>query len=93
LGLFKHAPDFGIKTPKRNPATLDEFEKGLIRHLDDPATIEKGTYLYVPGSKVYFNPNTNVVVILDKDGNFVSGWRLIPGSPQWLNFINNGVLR
>ena len=90
---WKHAPDFGITTTKRNPATLADFGKAVSNHLDDVATIEKGTYLYVPDSKVFFNPNTNLVAILDKNGNFVSGWKLIPGTPQFENFIKNGVLR
>jgi len=76
---WKHAPDFGIATPKRNPTTLAQFENALAAHLDDVATLEKGTYLYVPDSKVFFNPNTNLVVVLDKNGVFVSGWKLTPG--------------
>jgi filamentous hemagglutinin len=68
------------------------FKKAVTAHLDDPATVVKGTYQYVC-SKVHFNPNTNLVVILDETGNFVSGWKLSPETPQYLNFINKGILR
>jgi len=90
---WKHAVDFGITTTKRNASTLADFQRAIVSHLDDAATVAKGTYQYVAGSKVFFNPNTNLVVILDSAGNFVSGWKLVPGTPQFLNFINNGILR
>src|SRR5258708_5999516 len=70
---WKHAPDFGITTRKRNPTTIAQFQKALAGHLDDIATVEKGVYLYVKDSKVFFNPNTNLVVILDKNDVYVSG--------------------
>jgi Colicin D len=72
---WKHAIDFGITTTKRNASTLADFQKAIVAHLDDTATVVKGTYQYVEGSKVYFSPNTNLVVILDSTGNFVSGWK------------------
>lgn len=90
---WKHASDFGITTTKRNPTTLAQYQQAIAGHLDDVATIEQGTYLYVKDSKVFFNPNTNVAAVLDKDGVFVAGWRLTPGTPQWTNLVNNGVLR
>ncbi len=90
---WKHAVDFGITTTKRNASTLADFQRAIVSHLDDAATVANGTYQYVAGSKVFFNPNTNLVVILDSAGNFVSGWKLVPGTPQFLNFINNGILR
>ena len=90
---WKHAGDFGITTTKRNPATLAQYQRAIVSHLDDVATIEKGTYIYVKDSKVFLNPNTNLVVVLDKDGLFVTGWKLTPGTPQWTKLINDGVLR
>ena len=90
---WKHAADFGITTPKRNPTTLADFQAAIESHLADVATIQNGTYLYVPGSKVFYNPITNLIVILDRDDAFVSGWRLSPGSPQWNKLIVDGVLR
>jgi hypothetical protein len=92
---WKHRSDFGIKGPENNPSTLDlaYYRRAIVEHLSNPATIAHGTYLYVKGSKVYFNPITNLVVILDRESNFVSGFKLMPDTPQFSNFINKGVLR
>ncbi|WP_338846793.1 RHS repeat-associated core domain-containing protein [Massilia sp. W12] len=90
---FKHAPDFGINTTKKNPATLAEYQAALENHLKDPLTYQHGTYSYAPGSNVYFNPATNNVVILDGSNAFLSGWKLQPGTPQFTNYIQNGLLR
>jgi Colicin D len=92
---WKHKSLFGIKTPKNNPSAIDlaYYRQAIVYHLRSPQTIAHGTYQRVPGSKVYFNPITNLAVILDRKGNFVSGFRLLPGTPQFRNFINEGVLR
>ena len=90
---WKHAVDFGITTTKRNSQTLALFQKAIQGHLDDAATVVKGTYGWVKDSVVHFNPNTNIVVVLDKAGNFVSGWKLLPGTKQFENFIKNGLLQ
>ena len=90
---WKHAVDFGITTTKRNPTTLAQFGAAIRAHLDDAATVVKGTYGWVKDSVVYFNPNTNLVVVLDKAGNFVTGFLLKPGTKQWENFIKNGFLK
>ena len=90
---WKHAADFGISTLKQNPATLAEFGQAVASHLNAARTIKHGTYLYVPESSFFFNPVTNIVVVLDKLGNFVTGWKLLPGTPQFVKFMNDGVLR
>lgn len=90
---FKHAEDFGLFTTKKNPETLAQYQQAIESHLADPSTYQHGTYQYVSGSTVYYNPATNNVVVLGKDGAFVSGWKLDVGSPQFENFIKNGVLR
>ena len=51
------------------------------------------TYLLVPESKVFFNPQTTNVVVIEKSGSFVSGWKLDPATKQYENFIKNGMLR
>jgi filamentous hemagglutinin len=61
--------------------------------MEDIATAEKGTYGFVKDSRVYFNSNTNNAVVLDKSGGFVTGFKLTPGTPQYENYIKNGVLR
>ncbi|NIJ74062.1 MULTISPECIES: hemagglutinin repeat-containing protein [unclassified Xanthomonas] len=90
---FKHASDFGVGTSKKNPQTLEQFKLELERHMKAQATVEHGTYGFVKDSRVFFNPDTNNVVVVDAKGNFVTGFKLDPGSLQFENFIKNGVLR
>ncbi|WP_239353042.1 colicin D domain-containing protein [Snodgrassella communis] len=90
---FKHAADFGIITTKKNPETLSQYEAAIKNHMGNTATKSQGTYGFVTDSKVFFNPNTNNVVVIDKSGNFVTGFKLVPGTPQYDNYIKNGVLR
>ena len=90
---FKNASDFGVITTKKNSDTIAEYQAAIKSHLDNKMTYEHGTYLLVPESKVFFNPQTNNVVVIDKSGNFVSGWKLDPQTKQYENFINNGTLR
>ncbi|WP_425029676.1 hypothetical protein [Pantoea agglomerans] len=44
--------------------------------MDDIATFEKGTYGFVKYSKLYFNPTTNNAVIIDKSGEFITGFKV-----------------
>uniref|UniRef100_UPI00190F370B colicin D domain-containing protein n=1 Tax=Cellvibrio mixtus TaxID=39650 RepID=UPI00190F370B len=90
---FKHAADFGVDSTKKNPATLSQYEKALRDHLSDSNTVEKGTYGFVKDFKLFFNSNTNNAVVLDNSGNFVTGFKLSPGSDQFINYFKNGVLR
>ncbi|HBY9812249.1 TPA: S-type pyocin domain-containing protein [Klebsiella aerogenes] len=89
---YKHAIDFGINDTKINSETLAKFKREIESHLTDKHTVERGTYRREKDSKVYYNPNTDNVVVLDKNGDFVSGWHLVPGSPQHVNYIKTGVL-
>ncbi len=91
---FKHAKDFGVETSKKNPQTLKEYEDALNAHMNDPATIQNGTYVHSPGSTVHYNANTNNVIVVDKGGNFLSGWKLDPTAPtkQFSDYINSGKL-
>lgn len=89
---YKHAIDFGISDTKINSETLTKFRDAIDAHLADKDTFEKGTYRREKGSKVYFNPKTNNVVILGENGDFISTWNLIPGSPQYTNYMDTGVL-
>ncbi|AMK33657.1 colicin/pyosin nuclease family protein [Pseudomonas putida] len=90
---YKHAKSFGVADTKKNSETLAEFRDAVQAHLKDSGTIEKGTYLYAEGSKVYFNSTTKNVVVLDSAGNFLSGWKLVPGTPQYDNYISTGKLK
>ncbi|ATM85660.1 hypothetical protein CRN74_05990 [Yersinia frederiksenii] len=90
---FKHAIDFDVVTTKKNPETLKQYEVAIKNHMDDTTTFEKGTYGFVKDSKVFFNPTTNNVVVIDKSGEFITGFKVTPGTPQYDNFMKNGVLR
>ncbi|WP_440779175.1 colicin D domain-containing protein [Pseudomonas syringae] len=90
---FKHASDFGIMTTKKNPATIAQYESAIRAHMGSASTAQQGTYGFVKDSKVFFNSNTNNAVVLDASGNFVTGFKLAPGTQQFDNFIKNGVLR
>ncbi|MNO65833.1 Colicin-D [compost metagenome] len=90
---FKHAKSFGITDNRKNAETLTKLRDAIDAHLTDAETIQKGTYQREKDSKVFFNQKTNNVVILDKDGRFVSGWKLDPNTPQFNNYIDKGVLQ
>ncbi|CAI0801674.1 S-type pyocin domain-containing protein [Serratia entomophila] len=90
---LKHASDFGINDTKKNRETLTKFRDALEAHLEDKGTVEKGTYLLVEDSKVFFNYKTNKVVVTSKDGSFISGWKLDVNSQQYKNYIEKGILR
>lgn len=40
-----------------------------------------------------YTPNTNNVVVLTDLGEFVTSWKLTPGTAQYENYIKNGALR
>ncbi|WP_232463094.1 hemagglutinin repeat-containing protein [Stenotrophomonas sp. WZN-1] len=90
---FKHAEDFGLVTSKKNPQTIAQYESAIRNHMAAPETGLRGTYGFVPGSKVYFNSSTNNAVVLDSSGKFVTGFKLDPKSSQYENLFKNGVLR
>ncbi|WP_242675398.1 colicin D domain-containing protein, partial [Phytopseudomonas dryadis] len=90
---FKHASDFGVVTTKKNPETLAQYESAIKTHMASTSTTQQGTYGFVKDSKVFFNSTTNNAVVLDASGNFVTGFKLSPGTQQFDNFIKNGVLR
>ncbi|MBI7164394.1 S-type pyocin domain-containing protein [Pseudomonas aeruginosa] len=87
-----HADDFGFAGRNANNITLAEFRDKILEHLGSPTTIEKGFYHRYQGSKVFYNPDTNIVVVLKEDGMFLSGWYLEPGSKQEKNYFENEVL-
>ncbi|MGY5368051.1 colicin-like bacteriocin tRNase domain-containing protein [Enterobacter oligotrophicus] len=90
---LKHANDFGVNDTKKNRATLTKFRDAIEAHLADKRTVEKGTYLHEKESKVFFNPKTNNVVILKQNGDFISGWHLTVGTPQYEVYIKTGNLK
>ncbi|MBI8818842.1 S-type pyocin domain-containing protein [Pseudomonas aeruginosa] len=87
-----HADDFGFAGRNANNTTLTEFRDKILEHLSSPSTIEKGVYHRYQGSKVFYNPDTKIVVVLKEDGMFLSEWYLEPGSKQEKNYLENEVL-
>jgi hypothetical protein len=80
---FKHATDFGI-TGNCSPANAAQFERVIISHVKDPATmIIRGVYR---GRKVthFYNPNAGLNVVRNADGAFESGWKPNPQQVQHL---------
>ncbi|MDF1897223.1 S-type pyocin domain-containing protein [Rahnella contaminans] len=90
---LKHANDFGVNDTKKNGETLTKFRDAIEAHLTDKETVEKGTYLHENESKVFFIPKTNNVVILKKNDDFISGWHLTVGTPQYEIYIKTGNLK
>lgn len=73
---YKHASDFGVEGTY-NAAKSEEFKEAMKAHLDDPDTVEiEGTYKGNQPATHYYNPRTDLNVIADSGGRFVSGWRL-----------------
>jgi len=73
---FKHAIDFGV-SGNANKAGLEAFENAMRRHINLPSTSAvKGTYRWKQDVYHHYDPNTNLDVMTDMDGNFISGWKL-----------------
>jgi len=89
---FKHASDFGVDG-NNNKANQAKFKAALEDHMKSPDTAEKGTYGYVDNSKVFFNSNTNNVVIIDENNNFVSAFKLSSDTPQYNKYMDTGYLK
>lgn len=86
---FKHASDFGV-TGNYSKENAKSFENALETHIHNPNTVViRGTYR---GDAVthHYNPNTGINVIVDPQGNFVSGWKL--GQAQTQNLLSHGGL-
>jgi hypothetical protein len=72
---FKHAAAFGVEMP-RGKAGFEEFRTAIRGFLRDPSTRRVvGSY---HGKSVILNYNrrSQLVVIQELDGTFVSGWRM-----------------
>ena len=85
---YKHAKDFGVDG-NYSKANAAKYSEALTKHVNDPGTQTiQGTYR---GSQVVhkFNPVTGNDVILDTDGNFVSGWKLNPDQARCVTTTGN----
>lgn len=73
---FKHAIDFGV-TGTANQKNWELFEYAMRKHMDSDHTIVViGKYRWNTDVYHYFDPTTNLNVMIDMDKNFISGWKL-----------------
>lgn len=73
---FKHAVDFNVSG---NPNTegLASFKQALKAHIDSPTTTKiTGKYRWSQDVYHYYNPETNLDIITNPNGDFISGWKL-----------------
>lgn len=89
---YKHAIDFGITDTKINGETLTKFRDAIEAHLSDKDTFKKGTYRRDKGTKVYFNPKTMNAVIIQANGDFLSGWKINPAADNGRIYLETGDL-
>ena len=72
---FKHAADFGV-SGNYNLQTATAFAAAIQAHLQKQGVQEiVGSYRREP-VKHYFDPLTNLNVMVDAGDNFISGWKL-----------------
>ena len=78
----EHGSDFDCTTSYKDD-NMKSFVQAIDKHLKDPDTrIIQDNYRGDPVFK-YYNPKTNLNVILyQKDGSLVSGWRLDPDNEK-----------
>lgn len=86
---FKHATDFGV-VGNYSAANATKFQQAIESHIASPAAkIIQGTYRGNPVTHIY-NPATGINVMVEKTGEFISGWKL--NSAQAGNVLTRGSL-
>lgn len=90
--FIKHAGDFGIDISKKNAQTKLIYAQEITDHLDNSSTVAQGVYRDVKNSVVYYNKHTMIAVAFDENGAFITSFKLKKGTPQYDNYIKNGVL-
>ena len=81
---FKHARAFGVDGAC-NRANRARFASAMKRHVDDPETsVIPCTFGRGPGiggfpALVYLNVRTRLAVMTDREGQYVTGFRLTAG--------------
>ncbi|CAL7961116.1 hypothetical protein MIDIC_240075 [Alphaproteobacteria bacterium] len=82
----RHAEQFGVQG-NWNKQNGELFKQKLIEHVANPDTIPiAGTYTRGKVQDVvhYYNPKTELNVMKDKNGEFISGWKLNDGQQKYL---------
>lgn len=87
---FKHASIFGIDARKSNPKNWKAFQEAVVSHLNDEQTVLKGRYR-LEGSKVFYNGQTDIAVVFDKDNRFVTAMKI--SGKQREHYLNTDYLQ
>ena len=87
---FKHASVFGIDARKSNPKNWKAFQEAVVSHLNDEQTVLKGRYR-LEGSKVFYNGQTDIAVVFDKDNRFVTAMKI--SGKQREHYLNTDYLQ
>lgn len=86
---FKHATDFSV-VGNYSPANALKFQQAIESHIASPtAKIIQGTYRGNPVIHI-IEPKTGINVMLEKSGEFISGWKL--NAAQASNVLTRGAL-
>ena len=78
---FAHASPFGVRG-RYNLENRELFKAALVAHVNDPATeVLRGTYRRGAAAGgfpavFYLNRSNRLIVVVDRGGNFVTGFRL-----------------
>ncbi len=89
-GFTKHGADFGL-TGKWNPQRAAEFSEAINKHVNATGTSAiVGSYRGQAGFTHYLDPITRLNVVVDSNGNYVTGFRL--GENQLSDLLSNGHL-
>jgi hypothetical protein len=72
-----HKYDFGLSGTNFNTQNAGLFKQNMIDHINNPDTIAiAGTYRNTEAVVHYFNPITEINVMKDMNGDWISGWKL-----------------
>lgn len=85
--FHKHGKHFGMEGKNFNKENAELFKQNIRDHINNPDTIPiagKYTTGNVGDVVHYYNPKTELNVIKDMNGNYVSGWKLSEEQQEFL---------
>lgn len=80
----RHAGDFGLSGNK-NPEQLQKLDDAIAAHVNDPDTRRIPGQYRGQDADIYLNSRTNNVVVTDKSGNVVAGFKASPAQVGYIN--------
>jgi Colicin D len=85
----KHAADFGV-TGRWNQTNALRFEQTLHDHVNNPSmTVINGSYRGTKHVMHYYDPSTDLNVMVDPSNELESAWRLSPSQVHYLLTTGN----